>query len=140
MGKRCRLAALLSDKRRTMMLGLLLGLAGGIGLAFLLEQLDNTLKTPEEAERYCGWPAWNDTRLCAVNGKTALFQSCSNPHAELPVRRRKTANDSQSGILLDHDPLSVVGEAYRSFRSACSVSAGGPPHTMPGDERRARRR
>ena len=32
---------------------------------------------------------------------------------------------------LDHDPLSVVSEAYRSLRSALLLSqAGGPPHTV----------
>ena len=43
-----------------MMLGLLLGLAAGVGLAFLREQLDNTLKTPEEAERYLHLPNLGD--------------------------------------------------------------------------------
>ena len=35
------------------------------------------------------------------------------------------------GLLLDQDPLSILSEAYRSFRSALLLSqAGGPPHTM----------
>ncbi|MBI2533487.1 MAG: GumC family protein, partial [Deltaproteobacteria bacterium] len=34
------------DKRRGLLFGLLLGLGAGIGLAFLLEQLDNTIKSP----------------------------------------------------------------------------------------------
>ena len=44
------------DKRRTLMLGLFLGLAAGSGLAFLLERLDNTFKSPEETERYIRLP------------------------------------------------------------------------------------
>jgi len=38
-------------------LGLILGLLGGLGLAFFLEYLDNSLKTPEAAERLLGVPA-----------------------------------------------------------------------------------
>ncbi|WP_027362567.1 GumC family protein [Desulfospira joergensenii] len=37
-------------KKRNILLGLILGLFGGIGLAFFLEYLDNTIKTPEDVE------------------------------------------------------------------------------------------
>lgn len=37
-------------------LGLVVGLMLGIGLAFFVEYFDNTIKTPEEAERYLGLP------------------------------------------------------------------------------------
>ncbi|HEY3167808.1 MAG TPA: polysaccharide biosynthesis tyrosine autokinase, partial [Candidatus Binatia bacterium] len=122
------------NHQRSMLLGLLLGLAAGIGIAFLLEQLDNTLKNPEEAERYLRLANLGMIPdFAAVNGKSNGFVSklLQSAHAELPVSRRKTANDSHSEVLLDHDPLSVVAEAYRSFRSALLLSqAGGPPHTM----------
>ncbi len=41
---------------RNIMLALVLGLFGGIGLAFFIEYLDNTVKTPEEAEERLGLP------------------------------------------------------------------------------------
>ena len=37
-------------KEANLLLGLIIGLAGGIGLAFFLDYLDNTVKDPEEAE------------------------------------------------------------------------------------------
>ena len=37
-------------------LAVVIGLLGGIGLAFVLEYLDNTIRTPEEVERYLGLP------------------------------------------------------------------------------------
>ncbi len=37
-------------KKRNILLGIILGLFGGIGLAFFLEYLDNTVKTPEDVE------------------------------------------------------------------------------------------
>ena len=124
------------DKRRSMLLGLLLGLAAGIGLAFFLEQLDNTLKSPEEAERYLRLPSLAMVPdFVSVNGTTASYVSrlLKSAQAELPVSARKAAKakHADSSVLLDHHSLSVVAEAYRSFRSALLLSqAGGPPHTI----------
>ena len=44
------------NKRLNLMLGALLGLMGGLGLALLLEHLNNTLRTPEEVEHYLRLP------------------------------------------------------------------------------------
>ncbi len=122
------------NKRRSLLIGLLLGLAAGVGLAFLLEQLDNTLKTPEEAERYLRLPSLGMVPdFAAFNGRSLTFvgRLLQSAHAELPVSRRKAAKEPPSEVLLDHDPLSAVSEAYRSFRSSLLLSqAGGPPHTM----------
>lgn len=122
------------NKRRSLLIGLLLGLAAGVGLAFLLEQLDNTLKTPEEAERYLRLPSLGMVPdFAAFNGRSLSFvgRLLQSAHAELPVSRRKAAKEAQSEVILDHDPLSAVSEAYRSFRSSLLLSqAGGPPHTM----------
>ena len=42
--------------KRTLLLSLLIGLFGGVGLAFIRYYLDNTLKTPEDVERYLHLP------------------------------------------------------------------------------------
>ncbi|MFQ5872379.1 MAG: GumC family protein [Dehalococcoidia bacterium] len=43
-------------KSRNLILAVVIGLLGGIGLAFFLEYLDSTVRTPEEVERYLGFP------------------------------------------------------------------------------------
>ncbi len=43
-------------KLRNLLLALFLGLFGGIGLAFLMEYLDNSVKTSEDIERYAKLP------------------------------------------------------------------------------------
>ena len=43
-------------KVRNLALALLLGFGGGIGLAFLFDFLDNSIKTSEDVERYAGLP------------------------------------------------------------------------------------
>ncbi len=44
------------NKRRNLILALLLGLGGGVGLAFLFDFLDNSVKTSEDVEKYSGLP------------------------------------------------------------------------------------
>ena len=44
------------NKKRNLILALLLGLGGGVGLAFLFDFLDNSVKTSEDVERYAGLP------------------------------------------------------------------------------------
>ena len=44
------------NKRRNLILALLLGLGGGVALAFLFDFLDNSVKTSEDVERYAGLP------------------------------------------------------------------------------------
>ena len=44
------------NKRRTLMMGLALGLAAGIGLAFLLERMDQTLRTEDDIYRLSDVP------------------------------------------------------------------------------------
>ncbi len=43
-------------KGLNILLGIIVGVLGGIGLAFFVEYLDNTIKTPEEAEERLGLP------------------------------------------------------------------------------------
>ncbi len=45
------------NPRRNVMLALLVGLVGGIGLAFLREYMDNTVKTPDDVEMLVRLPS-----------------------------------------------------------------------------------
>lgn len=44
------------NKSRNFLLSLILGLFGGIGLAFFLEYLDQTIRNEEDAEKFLGYP------------------------------------------------------------------------------------
>lgn len=112
-------------KQRTLALGLLLGLCGGIGLAFLLDRLDSTLKTPGESEHYLHLPS-----LAVIPD----FSQLKNNHADYlpqPLRRLMHRHDhkrshEQAGqgkeLILEHHPLSIIAESYRALRTSLLLS------------------
>jgi succinoglycan biosynthesis transport protein ExoP len=118
------------NKNGILMRGLLLGLFVGFGLAFLLDQLDNTIKSPEEAERFIHLPNLGvvpDFALLSGTRTGYMSKLVNSAKAELPA----PSKDEDRPSVLDHHPLSLVAEAYRSLRSSLLLSqAGGPPHTM----------
>jgi succinoglycan biosynthesis transport protein ExoP len=114
---------------QSLLLGALLGLIGGVGFAFLREYLDNTLKTPEEAERYLALP-----NLGVVPDFLSL-----NWRRHTPQRFPRTTSQipswlppgKEQGLALSYHPLLVVTEAYRTLRTAILLSrAEEPPQTI----------
>ncbi len=88
------------------LLALVLGLLGGIGLAFLRERLDDTFKQPEEVEKLLGLPVLGI----------------------IPWIRRKRG-ETRSIALMGYDqPSSPIAEAYRSLCATLvfSTSSGLP--------------
>ncbi len=87
-------------------LGFIGGLLGGVGMAFFVDYLDNTVKSPEEAETKLGIP---------VFGLISLNSSVANPI---------------EGIVLS-EPSSIITESYKGIRTAMLLSsAEKPPKTI----------
>src|SRR5689334_8134576 len=109
----------------TIFAALLLSMGVGIGLAFFLEYLDNTIKTVEDVSRYAQLPALSV--IPAVAG--------SMPR-KLGARSRKAI--AATAIATEHahqlvtlDPQSSAAEAYRVLRTSVLLSAAGqPPKTV----------
>lgn len=94
-------------------LALLVGLAGGIGLAFFQEYLDSSIKTPEDVERHL--------RLGTLGA--------------LPMLRTKRGQDPPSvgvpELIAAEDPKSAGAEAMRTLRAALFLAtAAGPPQRI----------
>ena len=86
---------------QNLMMGLLMGLATGIGLAFVIEALDNTLKTQADVEQVLGVP---------VLGLVPMIgQATAGEAAPDDLRERDL------GVFLD--PKSVAAECCRSIRT-----------------------
>lgn len=84
--------------KRTILLGLLVSLMAGIGLAFFLEYLDNTVKTAEDAEARTDVP---------VLGMVPLFKDKAHEIEKI----------------VHQLPLSAVAERYKAIRTALLLSA-----------------
>ncbi|KFI22571.1 CpsD/CapB family tyrosine-protein kinase [Nitrosococcus oceani] len=85
------------------LVAMLLGLFGGIGLAFLFEHLDDTLKQSEDMERVLG---------LSVLG---LIPAISRPDKSL-------SGEGELALISIEDKRSAFAEAYRSVRTALQFS------------------
>lgn len=96
------------NARNYLLVGLLLGAFGGMGLAFLFEKLDDSVKLPEDIERL---------RLATLGVV---------PYSR--TGRRRDDENPPLHLISHYDPRSGVAEAYRSLRTALmfSTTAGAP--------------
>jgi capsular exopolysaccharide synthesis family protein len=60
------------NKKRNILLAIVLGFFGGIGLAFFVEYLDNTVKSPEDVEEKFGTPVIGTVPLFKAEGETIV--------------------------------------------------------------------
>jgi len=93
-------------KAQNLLLGLLFGLALGIGLAFFEEYLDDTIKNAEEAKRAMGLP------LLAVI-----------PHIPGYEPKQNGSTPDTKMLVTQTEPKSVVAEAFRSLRTNLHFTA-----------------
>jgi succinoglycan biosynthesis transport protein ExoP len=96
------------QKARNLALALMMGLMMGFGLAFFLEYLDRSLKTPEELEEFTGLPALSSIPKLAELGAGAA----SGPTAKLlpPVLSLDLAR---------RPAVAYAGSNGHAFREAC---------------------
>lgn len=93
-------------KKRNILLGIILGLFGGIGLAFFFEYLDNTVKTPEDVEEKFDVPV-----LTAI---------------DLLKDKKQTVVEN---VLTDSS--SLIAESFKGLRTSIFLSsADTPPKTI----------
>jgi capsular exopolysaccharide synthesis family protein len=96
-------------KARNMALAAFLGLFGGISLAFIIERLDSSIKTPEELERVIRVPALGMIPMISLNGKGAQGSYQSVPLASY------------------EQPKSIVGDAIGHMSTALMLSLSERP-------------
>jgi len=118
--------------RKNGMLGLFLGLLGGLGLAFILEYLDRSIRSPEQVESILKLPALGV--IPSVNETTG--KGYGYGRYAYGARKQKSSGERKATEapvieLLPHLHLrSVVAEAYRSFRTSLLLARAGGWKTL----------
>jgi capsular exopolysaccharide synthesis family protein len=106
---------------RNLGFGLILGLASGVGLAFLLEGLDNTIRTTEQAQMISGLAPLG---MIPLGSKSAR---------EGPNPKRLVIASSKEAVELVTQvrPQSQMAESYRALRTSLLLSnLGAPPKVI----------
>ncbi|MDQ3011073.1 MAG: polysaccharide biosynthesis tyrosine autokinase [Acidobacteriota bacterium] len=110
-------------------LSVLIGLALGVGLAFFLEYLNNTINTAEDVERIVQLPSLGGIPSLQSLAKNKMLGGLSARNGN---GKKSTALVSVNNELLSgHDPLSSFAESYRALRTSLLLSsAEHAPRTM----------
>lgn len=120
-------------KRLMVLFGLFTGLGCGVALAFLLNYIDNSIKTPEDVSQHLRVPnlgvvpAFELEGLAAQNSNPNNTESKAGPRSSLPVH----ATSRDLPVVFMKNPKSLAAEAYRTIRTGILLSqAGEPPRTI----------
>ena len=106
---------------RNLAYALALGLTTGIGLAFVLEGMDNTVRTPEQAQAISALPS------------LGMIPLGSRSRGEIASVKRLALASSREAVELvtQERPKSQMAESYRALRTSLLLtSLGGPPKVI----------
>ena len=111
------------NKRMNVLLSLLVGLGLGIGMAFFLEHLDNSIKSTADIEKFVQLPTL---------GTIPMVVSESVPGVAAATRRLRREPVSPAVDLATlRDPSSRTSEAYKTLRTSLLLStADAPPRVI----------
>ena len=105
---------------RNIMIAFMLSLVAGIGLAFLLDFLDDTVKSLDDIDRYIHLPAL--ALIPASRGERGRLKGIAAPGA---------GPSEATALAMVDDVRSPVAESYRHLRTSLLLSsAGQPPKTI----------
>lgn len=143
------------NKRKNVLMGLLVGLVGGIGSALGIEYLNNSVKTSKDVAAATGLPTIGtipsfetakrgNTPVAELKSLIALLKGKSRSEQPRRLRRRKKheapawlrdarvgneratdAQNSSINLIASREPASIQAESFRSIRTTILVSS--PP-------------
>src|SRR6059058_1866264 len=97
---------------RNIVIAFLLSLVAGIGLAFLLDFLDDTVKTVDDVDRYLHMPA---LALIPASRDRGRLIGIGGPLAAGPA--------DTTALAMVHDARSPIAESYRHLRTSLLLSS-----------------
>lgn len=107
------------QRNRNILIAFLVSLAAGIGLALLLDYLDDSIRTSDDIGRHLGLPT------------LALIPHQSSDRRRLALNAKPNGAGASSALITLEDTRSAMAEAYRHLRTSLLFSsAGKPPQSM----------
>jgi capsular exopolysaccharide synthesis family protein len=112
------------DVPRNLSFALVLGLISGVGLAFVLENMDNTVRTPEQATALSGLPALG---MIPLGSKAGTRGAYGKRLVLTPAQVSKEVVETVTQVR----PQSQMAESYRALRTSLLLSnLGAPPKVI----------
>jgi capsular exopolysaccharide synthesis family protein len=120
--------------RRDLALAMVLGLTLGVGLALLVEHLDDSIKSLNDLERACSLPSLGILPQLSKNdgitfslGKNSKGSGMWRFLPRLPRYGRSNAEAADMDLMVYKDPKSQVSEAISHVFSSLMLSTSGRP-------------
>ena len=123
-------------KKLSLILAFMVGLFAGVGLAFVLEYLDNTIKSPEEAQKLTGIPSLGVIPYLPPNGLKKIKHQGYSYHYSYRGKEdegtaKKFAKIKKIELVNHLHPNFTLSEDYRTIRTSILLSsAGNPPRSI----------
>jgi succinoglycan biosynthesis transport protein ExoP len=105
---------------RNLVMAALLGMMGGIGLAFLQEKFDRTVRSFHQVQLLSSLPQLGIIPLASGTGS----QLAAGPHLSLGSA---TSARGSVHLVVNSDPMSPIAESYRALVNSILLSAPAPP-------------
>jgi polysaccharide biosynthesis transport protein len=118
------------NKTMNVMLALAVGLMLGIGLAFFIEHLDSSIKTPDDMDRFLKLPSLG---VIPSMASLAVPSHRKRLAASAGGNGSKGSGSAQAVELISfQDGKSLMSEAYRNLRTSVLLSSGSgqPPKSL----------
>ncbi len=123
------------NTRRNLMMALFLGFFGGVGMIFLVEYLDNTVKGPEDVEKITGLPSLGIIPYLSPDGLRKRSDSRGGYNytygSEAEVSGASMPEVSEIELINHLFPKFSISEDYRTVRTSILFShADSSPKTV----------
>lgn len=104
------------NRSRNILIAFLFSLAGGVGLAFLLDHLDDSVRTSDDVVRHLGLPTL-----------ALIPQYVNTDIRKLLPRSKNGTGDAPAALVTIEERHSPMAEAYRHLRTSLLFSSAGKP-------------
>lgn len=111
---------------RNMLFAVLLGLVGGLAVAFALEAVDTTVRTPDQVQSVSGLPV-----MAVIPFKADTGGAKAQGAGSRLLLTAKQSSTRAGALVCYLEPQSEISEAYRTLRTSILLSsAGHPPQVL----------